>query len=103
MEQEGALGAIVRGTGTVLEGIGTATERTLSDLGSVAILGVRVVGMAARPPYRFFNLLASCEAIGVGSMFVVVLTAFFTGAVFGMQSASAFALFDAQSLVGATV
>lgn len=39
----------------------------------------------------------------MGSLFVVVLTGFFTGAVFAMQSASAFRLFDAESLVGATV
>lgn len=75
----------------------------LADLGGVFILAVEVAVLAVRPPYRLSNLLASCEAVGVGSVFVVVLTGFFTGAVFGMQSAIAFRLFDAESLVGATV
>lgn len=59
--------------------------------------------LSVRRPWRLRNLLASCEAVGVGSIFVVVLTAFFTGAVFGMQLAIAFRLFDAESLAGATV
>jgi phospholipid/cholesterol/gamma-HCH transport system permease protein len=69
----------------------------------MALLALDVFRLAVRPPYRPKNLLLACEQVGVGSIFVVVLTGFFTGAVFGMQSASAFALFDAQSLVGATV
>lgn len=75
----------------------------LGDLGGVTLLGLETLYLAVRPPYRFANLLAACEAVGVGSLFVVVLTGFFTGAVFAMQSASAFRLFDAESLVGATV
>lgn len=77
--------------------------KVLGDLGGVTLLAFEVAILAARPPYRLRNLLAACEAVGVGSIFVVLLTGFFTGAVFGMQSASAFALFDAESLVGATV
>jgi len=75
----------------------------LRDLGGVTLLLLETFVLAARPPYRLRNLLASCEAVGVGSIFVVLLTGFFTGAVFAMQSASAFRLFDAESLVGATV
>jgi phospholipid/cholesterol/gamma-HCH transport system permease protein len=93
----------LKGPAVVLDTIGTVTLRALTEIGAVGLLGVRVATLAVRPPYRFGNLLASCEAIGVGSMFVVMLTGFFTGAVFGMQSAAAFALFDASSLVGATV
>ena len=77
--------------------------KVLSDLGGMALLAWDVLRLAARPPYRWKNLLLACEQVGVGSIFVVVLTGFFTGAVFGMQLSSAFALFDAQSLVGASV
>lgn len=77
--------------------------KVLADLGGMALLGLEVFRLALRRPYRFRNLLASCEQIGVGSIFVVVLTGFFTGAVFGMQLSSAFALFGAETLVGATV
>ncbi len=83
--------------------IGEAVLEVLSDLGGMAILAAQVAVLAFRPPYRPGNLLRACEEIGVGSLFVVVLTGFFTGAVFGMQSALAFSIFDAESLVGATV
>ncbi len=77
--------------------------QALSDLGGVVILGGGVMVQAARPPFRMRNFLAACDAIGVGSISVVVLTALFTGAVFSVQTNLAFALFNAQSLVGAAV
>lgn len=83
--------------------IGEAVLGVLADLGGLALLAWDMVRLGARPPYRFQNLLHACEQIGVGSIFVVILTGFFTGAVFGMQLSSAFALFDARSLVGASV
>lgn len=43
------------------------------------------------------------EFVGVGSFFIVILTGFFTGAVFALQGATAFRLFNAESLVGSTV
>src|SRR5690606_16027570 len=54
-------------------------------------------------PYRLGNLVSAMEAIGFGSLSVVVLTAFFAGAVFSIQIAVAFSLFNAQSLVGASI
>ena len=92
-----------RAVTAVFEPIGSAVLRVLADLGGMTLLFLEVCRLATRRPYRPKNLLAACESVGVGSMFVVVLTGFFTGAVFGMQSAAAFGLFDAQSLVGATV
>ena len=43
------------------------------------------------------------EFVGVGSLFIVVLTGLFTGAVFALQGAGAFRMFNAESLVGSTV
>lgn len=97
------LALVVRALHSAFHTIGVTILRVLSDLGGVTLLIGQTFVLAVRPPWRFRNLLASCEAVGVGSLFVVVLTGFFTGAVFAMQSASAFRLFDAESLVGATV
>lgn len=58
---------------------------------------------ALRPPYRIGLLLAQADFIGVGSLFIVLLTGLFTGLVFALQSSFAFAKFNAESLVGATV
>ncbi len=56
-----------------------------------------------RPPYRFKQLFLAMEFVGVGSLFIVLLTGLFTGAVFALQGAVAFRLFNAESLVGPTV
>lgn len=77
--------------------------QALSDLGGMALLGARIVVLTVRPPYRPSNLLAAMDVIGAGSLSVVVLTAFFAGAVFAMQISAAFRLFDAQALVGSSV
>lgn len=87
----------------VLEAIGGTVLRVLEDLGGMVLFTVGVFTQSLRPPYRLGNVLAACESIGVGSISVVALTAVFTGGVFGVQTSIAFALFDAQSLVGATV
>jgi phospholipid/cholesterol/gamma-HCH transport system permease protein len=72
-------------------------------VGGVFALGIDVFRWAIRPPYRVKNLFAQLDFVGVGSIFIVVLTGVFTGMVFAHQSMRAFELFDAQSLVGPTV
>ena len=56
-----------------------------------------------RRPYRVGLLFAQLEFMAWGSMFVVGLTGLFTGMVLSLQTVYAFGLFNAQSLVGATV
>ncbi|AKU91289.1 MlaE family ABC transporter permease [Vulgatibacter incomptus] len=95
--------SILRSIAAVLGYIGDGVLLVLSDLGGMAILATKVAIQAIRPPYRLGNFLSSFEAIGVGSISVVVLTAIFTGAVFGVQTTLAFRMFNAQGLVGAAV
>lgn len=73
------------------------------EVGETSLLGIQVVAWALRPPYRLSLLLQQCEFIGVGSLFIVLLTGLFTGLVFALQSSFAFKTFNAESLVGATV
>jgi phospholipid/cholesterol/gamma-HCH transport system permease protein len=75
----------------------------VSTLGGVATLGLDVFRWAVRPPFRLTNLFAQLDFVGVGSIFIVGLTGTFTGMVFALQTSTAFALFDAESLVGPTV
>src|ERR1700694_4881120 len=56
-----------------------------------------------RRPYRVGLLFSQLEFMAWGSMFVVGLTGLFTGMVLALQTVYAFGLFNAQSLVGATV
>jgi phospholipid/cholesterol/gamma-HCH transport system permease protein len=75
----------------------------LADLGGVVLLAFQVLWWSVRPPFRFRNFLVQCEFIGVGSAFLVCLTGTFSGMVFAHQSARAFQIFNATSLVGPTV
>jgi phospholipid/cholesterol/gamma-HCH transport system permease protein len=87
---------------------------SIENIGEVTISGIESIGRASqfffetlfwlfRPPYRVKLLFNAMEFVGVGSIFIVVLTGFFTGAVFALQGATAFRLFNAESLVGSTV
>jgi phospholipid/cholesterol/gamma-HCH transport system permease protein len=86
-----------------IEGVGRGAIETVEELGHLVTLGVDVVRWGVRRPYRWQNLFFQLDFVGVGSVFIVLLTGLFTGMVFAHQSARAFEMFDAQSLVGPTV
>lgn len=56
-----------------------------------------------RPPWRFHNWFRQMEFIGVKSTPIIMLTGLFVGMVFALQTGKAFALFNAENLVGATL
>jgi phospholipid/cholesterol/gamma-HCH transport system permease protein len=86
-----------------VEGLGKSILDGISELGSLASLGADVARSVFRPPFRFGIIFSQLDFVGVGSIFIVVLTGLFTGMVFAQQSMRAFELFDAESLVGPTV
>ena len=68
---------------------------------------VRLLGAAARgvvtPPIYCHDIVEQFDAIGVGSMTVVLLTGFFTGAVLALQSGLTLDQFGARPVVGRLV
>jgi phospholipid/cholesterol/gamma-HCH transport system permease protein len=68
---------------------------------------VRMVGKVGRAlvsrPYYHRDIIEQFEAIGVGSMTVVVLTGMFTGMVLALQSGFTLDQFGARSMVGRLV
>ena len=86
-----------------VESIGRTVFDIIIDVGGIVSLGVDVVRWAVRPPYRLNNLFLQLDFVGVGSIFIVAFTGIFSGMVFAHQSARAFEMFNAQSLVGPTV
>jgi phospholipid/cholesterol/gamma-HCH transport system permease protein len=68
---------------------------------------VRLVGAAARgmitQPIYFHDIVEQFDAIGVGSMTVVLLTGFFTGAVLALQTGLTLDQFGARPVVGRLV
>ena len=86
-----------------IENIGKGVVSIVNTIGGVSTLGVDVARWTVRPPYRLQNLFYQLDFVGVGSIFIVALTGVFSGMVFAHQSARAFEMFNAQSLVGPTV
>lgn len=56
-----------------------------------------------RRPFRFDLLLNQMEFVGVRSTPIILLTGVFVGMVFALQTGKAFAMFNAENLVGATI
>lgn len=54
-------------------------------------------------PFRWRLLVGQMNIIGVDSTPIILLVSLFTGAVFALQTGYAFRLFNAETLVGATV
>lgn len=88
---------------SAVEGVGHRTVRAIEDLGATVMLGLRLPFLAVQRPVRPLILLQQLEAVGVGSLFIVTITGFFVGAVLSLQGIAAFSMFNAESLVGATV
>lgn len=88
---------------TSIEQLGQAVIDFLSELGEIFLLAKQCVLWFFKPPSRRKLFMQQAEFVGVGSLFIVLLTGLFAGLVFALQSAYAFAKFNAESLVGATV
>ncbi len=88
---------------SAIEAIGKSVIRMIESLGQFAILFGQMLVATVRPPYRFKQLLISMEFVGFGSLFIIILTGFFTGAILAYQCAYAFGLFGAEPLTGSTV
>ena len=55
------------------------------------------------PPFRFKQLLISMEFVGFGSLAIILLSGFFSGAILAYECAYAFGMFGADALTGSTV
>ncbi|MBL8627089.1 MAG: ABC transporter permease [Myxococcales bacterium] len=89
----------------VVTGVGDAFRpvvRLLDRFGDHVILLARSLAWLPRRPFRPANYLEACEYIGVGSLPIVLLVGFFTGAVMGLQAVYAFRQFQLESFAGGT-
>lgn len=86
-----------------VEALGRSFYTFVEEVGGLATLLMDIARWAVRPPFRFANLFTQLDFVGVGSIFIVLLTGVFSGMVFAQQSWRAFDMFNAESLVGPTV
>ncbi|MFH1136537.1 MAG: ABC transporter permease [Pseudomonadota bacterium] len=87
----------------ILEMLGRPAMHALEEMGRILFMLAGALTWAVRPPYRFRSIFKQMEFIGVNSLFVVILTGAFTGAVFTLQSYYGFKQFGAEGMVGMTV
>ncbi len=90
-------GGGVRGA---IEAVGQGTLDFIDHIGRIALMLWEVAKVTFLPPYRFRLLFESMEEVGVGSLFIVLLTGLFTGMVMSLQGVIAFSAFNAETLVG---
>ena len=74
-----------------------------AEIGVMARLMFETVMWGVRRPYRVGQIVAAFEFIGVQSIFIVGLTGFFVGGVFGLQLVDGFRRFGAENQVGPVV
>jgi len=86
-----------------VERVGEAVIHFIQEIGELVLLAGRCSIWFFKPPFRGRLFIQQAEFVGVGSLFIVLLTGLFAGLVFALQSAYAFSKFNAESLVGATV
>jgi phospholipid/cholesterol/gamma-HCH transport system permease protein len=74
-----------------------------AELGALARLFGEALFWGIRPPYRGRLFIESMEFIGVGSIFIVSLTALFVGGVLALQLVDGFRDFGAENQTGAVI
>ena len=87
----------------LFESLGKWAGRVVSSTGGMTLMLIQAVLWIFVPPLKLRNIFRQMEFVGVNSLFVVILTGAFTGAVLALQSYNALKRFGAESLVGPTV
>ena len=77
--------------------------QTIYEVQEFSLLCFRAITNLFRRPRYFYDILLQMDTIGVGSLLIVVLTGFFTGAVLALQSAKSLKSFGAVGLTGQLV
>jgi phospholipid/cholesterol/gamma-HCH transport system permease protein len=78
-------------------------KNALLDLQEYVLLCVAALRGCVTRPFYFHDVVEQFDAIGVGSLTVVVLTGFFTGAVLALQTGLTLDQFGARPFVGRLV
>jgi len=86
-----------------IAGILSWLSRTMTEIGHFVIVSSKAIVSCFLPPFRPGLLVMQADFIGVGSLFIIILTGAFAGAVFTLQTLYAFSIFNMESMVGATV
>lgn len=87
----------------LVQSIGRSTIGLVRDLGRIGWFLVYSFYMAARHPGKPVHILKQIKFIGAKSLFVIFLTAAFTGMVLGLQGYYTLAKFGSEGMLGTAV
>ena len=79
------------------------TKRKVQSVQEYALLAMQSLANLFRRPLYFADMVQQADLIGVGSLPIVALTGFFTGAVLALNTAASLGRFGALSLIGQLV
>jgi phospholipid/cholesterol/gamma-HCH transport system permease protein len=83
--------------------IGDSIRRVIFGVQDYSLLAVQSIVNAFTPPYYSADWLEQMDLIGIGSMPIVLIVGFFTGAVLVLQTSSQFERFGATALTSDAV
>jgi phospholipid/cholesterol/gamma-HCH transport system permease protein len=78
-------------------------KAAVKEVQDISLLAARAFLGAFKRPYYVRDILSQMDSIGVGSMTVIMLTGFFTGAVLTLQTSKTLSSFGATGLTGSLV
>ncbi len=84
----------------LLSGLLDGVVEVFDSIGTQVLLTFQSVVWLFRPPYRFSQLFAAMDFIGVQSIFIVALTGVFSGMVLALQTTHSLRQFGAEGTVG---
>ena len=88
---------------TVTGVIGNAVKGVVAQVQDYALLSAQTLRAILTPPYYLQDILTQMDAIGAGSLPIILLCGFFIGAVMVLQTGSQFVRFGQSSLTGDVV
>jgi len=88
---------------SLAESIGKRVLLTVRGMGRMMIFLYATVATLPFPPYRVRGIVKQVHFIGMKSVFVIVLTAAFTGMVLGLQGYYTLRKFGSEGLLGSAV
>ena len=87
----------------ILERFNDAAKRTVYSLQEFFVLAGKAIGFIFVKPFYASDAVQQMDAIGVGSLGIVLLTGFFTGMVLALQTSVQLKTFGATDYIGALI
>lgn len=84
-------------------GVAENVKESLREVGDIAIFGYTSLKLSFAKPSRYSEIIKHMEFVGNQSVFIVALTALFTGLAISFQLYLGFKVFNAVNMVGPTV